>query len=120
MWQAPDGTVVRAHLPEDVNGQHFGPILKAFATNLYAHGVTQPALYEFLTGLGFEISAGKTNDILLDEAEQYATVSEEILTAGLEKAPFIRADDTDLGPCSICAGHGGTTKRWGGITANIT
>ncbi len=94
VWQAPDGTVVRAHLPEDVNGQHFGPILKAFATNLYAHGVTQPALYEFLTGLGFEISAGKTNDILLDEAEQYATVSEEILTAGLEEAPFIRADDT--------------------------
>src|SRR5690606_8426223 len=28
------------------------------------------------------------------EAEKYATVSEKILTAGLEEAPFFRADDT--------------------------
>jgi len=82
--------VIRAKLLVELNGQHFGPSLKAFATTLYAHRVTQPARHELLVGLGFEISSGKVNDILLNEAEQYAATSEEILTARLEEAPFIR------------------------------
>jgi len=86
--------VIRAKLPVELNDQHFGPTLKAFAITLYAHGVTQPARHELLVGLGFEISSRKVNDILLNEAEQYATTSQEILTAGLEEAPFIRVDDT--------------------------
>jgi hypothetical protein len=94
VWQTPTGQVIRAELPKELNGQHFGPTLKAFVTNMYAHGVTQPAMYELLVGLGFEISTGKVNDILLDEAEQYAVISEQILAAGLQEAPFIRADDT--------------------------
>lgn len=93
VWQTPDGQIIRAKLPEELNG-HFGPNLKAFATAMYAHGVTQPAMHEFLIGLGFEISTGTVNDILLNEAERYAAASEEILTAGLEEAPVIRADDT--------------------------
>jgi len=94
VWQAPDGKVIPAKLPLELNGQHFRATLKAFATTLYARGVTQPPIYELLVGLGFEISSGKVNDILLNEAKQYATTSEEILTAGLEEAPFIRVDDT--------------------------
>lgn len=94
VWQTPDGQVIRAKLPEELNGQHFGPTLKAFTTAMYAHGITQPAMHEFLVGLGLEISTGKINDILLNEADQYAAVSEEILAAGLQEAPFIRADDT--------------------------
>lgn len=94
VWQALDGQMIRAKLPEELNGGHFGPTLKAFTTAMYAHGVTQPAIYELLQGFGFDISTGKINDILLNEAEPYSAVSESILTAGLQEAPFIRADDT--------------------------
>jgi hypothetical protein len=94
VWQAPDGRVIRAKLPEELQGQHYGPDLRAFSTALYAHGVTQSAMYELLTGLGVEISSGKVNDILLAEAEGYANISQEILSAGLQEAPFIRVDDT--------------------------
>lgn len=93
VWQTPDGQMIRAELPEGLNG-HFGSTLKAFITTMYAHGVTQPAIHEFLLGLGVEISTGKVNDVLLDEAEQYGATSEEILTVGLQEAPFFRADDT--------------------------
>jgi hypothetical protein len=94
VWQTPDGRVIRANLPAELNGEHFGPALKAYITSMYAHGVTQPAIHELLEGMGFEISTGKVNDILLDEAEKYSAVSEAILRAGLEEAPFFRADDT--------------------------
>lgn len=94
VWQTPDGQIIRAKLPEELNGQHFGPTLKAFITSMYAHGVTQPAIHDFLLGLGFEISTGTINDIMLNEAEQYSAVSEAILTTGLQEAPFFRADDT--------------------------
>ena len=70
VWQTPDGQVIRAKLPEELNGQHFGRTLKAFTTAMYAHGITQPAMHEFLVGLGLEISTGKINDILLNEADQ--------------------------------------------------
>lgn len=93
-WQTPDGKMVTAKLPDELKNEHFGPTLKAFMTSMYVHGMTQPSIHEFLVGLGFEISTGSTNDILLNEAEQYAGVGEEILTAGLQEAPFIRADDT--------------------------
>jgi hypothetical protein len=95
VWQTPDGKIIRATLPEGVReGGHFGPTLKALVTNLYADGLTQPALYSFLTGIGIDTSTGNVNDILLDQAEEFSEVSEAILKAGLEEAPFIRADDT--------------------------
>lgn len=94
VWKTPEGQRIRGKLPEELQGEHFGPSLKALLTSLYASGVTQPALHEFLTGLGLEISTGKISDILLQQAEAYAAASEEILSAGLQEAPFIRADDT--------------------------
>ena len=63
-------------------------------TNLYAQGMTQPAIHEFLNGIGIEISSGQVNNILLNEAEGYSATSEAILTAGLEEALYIRTDDT--------------------------
>lgn len=94
VWQAPTGEILRAKIPEDLKGQHFGSTLRAFTTNLYAQGVTQPAIHELLTGFGIDLSSGQVNNILLNEAEGYSNVSEAILTAGLEEAPYIRVDDT--------------------------
>jgi hypothetical protein len=42
VWQALSGEICRGKLPKELQGQHFGPVLKAFITNLYAQGVTQP------------------------------------------------------------------------------
>lgn len=94
VWQTPSGEIVRANLPEELKGNHYGPTLRALATNLYAQGMTQPAIHEFLLGLGIDLSTAQVNNILLNEAEGYSTVSEAILTAGLEEAPYIRTDDT--------------------------
>ena len=48
VWQSPNGNVIRGKIPEDLKGQHFGSTLRAFTTNLYAQGMTQPAIHEFL------------------------------------------------------------------------
>jgi len=56
--------------------------------------MTQPTIFDFLKGLGIKISEGHVNNILLEEAEAFSKVSEDILKAGLEEAPYIRTDDT--------------------------
>ncbi|NGX61767.1 MAG: hypothetical protein K940chlam9_01256 [Chlamydiae bacterium] len=56
--------------------------------------MTQPTILGFLTGIGVEISSGQVNHILLDEAEKFSEVSEKILEAGLNEAPYVWTDDT--------------------------
>jgi hypothetical protein len=94
VWQSPNGEILRAKLPKEIQGSHYGPTLRALTANLYAQGMTQPAIYEFLQGIGIELSEGQVSHILLNEAEGFSQTSEAILTAGLEEAPYIRADDT--------------------------
>lgn len=94
VWQAPNGDILRADLPKELEGQHFGSTLRAFMTNLYAQGMTQPAIHEFLQSLGINISTGQVCNILLNEAEKYSKVSEAILSSGIQEADYIRADDT--------------------------
>lgn len=94
VWHAPNGDVLRGKLPEELNGQHFGSALRAFTTNLYAQGMTQPAIHEFLRSIGIDLSSGQVNHILLNEVDAYSFVCEKILTAGLQEAPYIGADDT--------------------------
>jgi len=94
VWQSPSGDILRGKLPDELKGQHFGSTLRAFTTNLYAQGMTQPAIHEFLRSIGIDLSSGQVSHILLNEAEEYASVSEEILTAGLQEASHIGADDT--------------------------
>src|ERR1700733_8530568 len=52
VWQSPNGDILRGKLPEELQGQHFGSTLRAFATNLYAQGMTQPSVHEFLRSIG--------------------------------------------------------------------
>lgn len=62
--------------------------------NLYALGITEPGLFEFLKSSGIEISEGQVHHILMSESAAYSQASEAILTAGIEEASYIRADDT--------------------------
>jgi hypothetical protein len=94
VWQAPDGSIVRAVLPQEVQGSHFGHQLRALLHNLYALGMTEPGLFDLLKGAGIEISEGQVHNILMSESEKYRRASEEILTVGIKEAPYIRADDT--------------------------
>jgi hypothetical protein len=94
VWQAPDGTVIRAMLPQEVQGSHFGHQLRSLVHNLYALGMTEPALFEFLRSSGIELSEGQVHNILMSESAAYSGASEAILAAGIEEAPYIRADDT--------------------------
>jgi hypothetical protein len=94
VWQSLNGDILRGKLPEELKGQHFGSTLRAFTTNLYAQGMTQPAIHEFLRSIGIDLSSGQVNHILLNEAEGYSSASEEILTAGLQEASHVGVDDT--------------------------
>ena len=110
VWEAPNGDVFRGKLPEDLKGQHFGSTLRAFTINLYAQGMTQPAIHDFLRSIGIDVSSGQVNNILLNEAECFSAVGEEILRAGLQEAPHIGADDTGekhKHKCSYCTYIGG-------------
>ncbi len=94
VWQAPDGTVIRAILPQEAQGSHFGYQLRAFVHNLYVLGMTEPGLFDLLRGSGIEISEGQVHNIFMNESEGYHEESEKILSAGIEEAPYIRTDDT--------------------------
>jgi Transposase IS66 family len=74
--------------------EDFGHQLRSLVHNLYALGMTEPTLFEFLKSSGIEISEGQVHNILMSEAVAYSQASEAILTAGIEEAPYIRADDT--------------------------
>ena len=99
VWQTPDGSVIRAAVPTEVEGTHFGADLRALIHGLYASGMTQPAIFHFISNVGIEISEGQIHNILMGEAESYAEQSEAILSAGLEEAPYIRVDDTGAKHC---------------------
>lgn len=94
VWQAPSGQIIRAKLSPELRKSHFGPKLRTFIINLYAQGMTQPEIYNFLHGTGVNISSGQINNIFLEEAERFTVESEKILQAGLSEASYIRVDDT--------------------------
>lgn len=99
VWQALDGSVIRAAVPAEVEGTHFGADLRALIHGLYASGMTQPAIFQFISNVGIEISEGQIHNILMGEAKSYAEHSEAILSAGLQEAPYIRVDDTGAKHC---------------------
>jgi len=99
VWQAPDGSVIRAAVPAEVEGSHFGVDLRALIHGLYANGMTQPAIFQFISNVGIEIAEGQIHNILMGEARRYERQSEAILCAGLQEAPYIRVDDTGAKHC---------------------
>ena len=94
VWKAPDGTIHRGQLPKELQGQHFGPELRALVINLYAQCMTQPCILDFLHGIGIEISSGQVHNILMNESESFSALSEKILSVGLKEAEYIETDDT--------------------------
>jgi len=94
VWVAPDGSIHKGELPSEIGGQHFGPKLRALIINLYAQGMTQPSILEFLHGIGIEISSGQVHNILMNESVAFSSISEKILSVGLRESDYIETDDT--------------------------
>jgi len=92
----PDGRTLLAPLPDDVlPGSHCGPLLIGFLLYQHHHGnVTQPLLLEQLRELGIDISAGQINRILTENNDRFHQEKAELLSAGLQGAPYLGVDDT--------------------------
>lgn len=83
VWQVPGGSIIRAVLPPEVNGTHFGAGLHALIHGFYASGMTRPAIFQFIKNVGIEISEGQVHHILMGQEKNYEEQSEPILSVGL-------------------------------------
>jgi hypothetical protein len=93
-YQLPDGTIVTAVLPRDVNS-HFGPTLRQYALYQHFHNhVTQPLLHEELLELGMDISAGQINRLLTEGHEAFHQEKDSLLPAAREVSAYLHTDDT--------------------------
>lgn len=94
-WQLSDGTYCVATLPNEIQGHHFGAVLRSFID--YQHHkqhVTQVALLDQLRAFGIEISSGQLNRLLTENKESFHQEKEDILIAGLSVSSYINVDDT--------------------------
>jgi hypothetical protein len=94
-WQSPDGKMIVAPLPDDINEMHFGPKLRQFILYQYYHQrVTQPLLLNQLRELGISISAGQLSNLLTKNHQQWHKEKADILSKGLAHSSYIQVDDT--------------------------
>jgi hypothetical protein len=93
-WQSPDGQYIVAKLPEEINGYHFGPILRSYIEHQNLLGVTEPQILEQLRAFGIEISSGEISHLLIDNKEKFHQEKNEILQTGLVSSKYINVDDT--------------------------
>ena len=93
-WQAPDGRMVMAPLPEGIDG-HFGPELRRFVLAQYHQGqVTVPRLVTLLRELGILISKRQIVRLLIAGKESFLEEARGVLRAGLTGAAWVTVDDT--------------------------
>lgn len=115
-WQLPDGSFVVAGLPEELEGTHFGSTLQSYILHQYHHqNVTQPLLLKQLHELGFLISSGELNKILIEGKEAFHDEKAQILSAGLEVSNYIHVDDTGArhnGKNGYCTQIGNELFTW--------
>ena len=91
-WEKPDGTYVIAKAPED---GHYRATLVSYILHQYHHQqVTQPLLLEHLKALGFKISAGKLNALLIAGKEAFHREKDALLAVGKAVSRYLQTDDT--------------------------
>lgn len=93
-WKTPSGDWLIGKLPDYVHG-HFGDGLKRYIMYLnYGLNVTQHMIHEGLLDIGFDISKGKVNDILIKDKDLFHEEKELLLATGLKLFPYVVTDDT--------------------------
>lgn len=115
-WGLPDGSYLLAKLPKSVQGYHFGHTLRSFIDyQNHNQGVTQPLLLEQLRAIGFKISSGELNHLLVDNKETFHAEKDAILPAGIEASRYIHVDDTGArhaGKNGYCTHIGNELFTW--------
>jgi hypothetical protein len=93
-YLTPEGKVVVAPLPEEVNG-HFGAnLLRYLLSQHYQCRVTMPLLRQQLGDFGMLISAGQISNLLTKGHDDFHAEKAAVKRAGLETARWISVDDT--------------------------
>jgi hypothetical protein len=83
-----------APLPAGYDGE-FGPNTRALALTLsYDSGLSMPKIQALFALAGVQISAGQVAAFLTQNQETFHDERQEILTAGLESAPWQHIDTT--------------------------
>jgi len=120
-WQAPDGRMVVAPLPEGIDG-HFGPELRRFVLAQYHQGqVTVPRLVTLLRGFGILISKRQLVRLLIAGKESFLEEARGVLRAGLANAAWITVDDTGArhkATNGFCTQIGNAQFSWFGTTGS--
>jgi hypothetical protein len=114
-WRSPDGQYIVAKLPEEINGYHFGPILRSYIEHQNLLGVTEPQILEQLRAFGVEISSGEISHLLIDNKEKFHQEKNEILQTGLVSSKYINVDDTGArhdGKNGFCTHIGNELFAW--------
>ncbi len=93
-WKTSSGEWIIGKLPKAING-HFGNNLKGYIQHLnYGLNVTQHMIHEGLLDIGFDISKGTINDILIKGKDSLHEEKELLLETGLEIFSYLSTDDT--------------------------
>lgn len=115
-WRAPDGTMLKGRLPDDVDGQHFDATLRSFILHQHHHGhVTQPLIWEQLRDFGVDISSGQVNRILTEDKDVFHREKDDLLRVGLDVSNYINVDDTGArhaGRNGFCTHIGNDLFAW--------
>jgi hypothetical protein len=92
-WMLPNGTYLTGQLPQNIQG-HYGPQVKAYILHqYYGCRVTEPLLLAQLKEIGILISAGKLNNILIQNKDSFHTEKDGLLPAGIAATEQIKVDD---------------------------
>ena len=115
-WKAPAGEEIVGTLPAEVDGNHFGTILRSFILYQYYHSiVTQPLILEQLREWHIDISAGKLSAVITEGKEEFHAEKEEILRVGLQLSDYVHVDDTGArhqGKNGYCTHIGNDVFAW--------
>jgi len=94
IYKTPDEKIIRGELPENINS-HFGNELISYCIHQYYQcRVTQPLLFEQLIQLGFDVSSGQVNTILVKFKDRFQKERANVLSTGLKLSQYVGVDDT--------------------------
>jgi hypothetical protein len=83
-----------APLPNSYNGQ-FGPVIKSLIITLYRDsGMTESAIWRFLTAHNITISKSTIALMITEKHEIFHKEKEDIIDAGIKVSPYQHIDDT--------------------------
>ena len=115
-YKTPQGKLIYAKLPSEIDGSGYGVELKAYMLSLYhSMHVSQRDILSHLQERGIEISSAQVSRILTQRhsLEKFHKEKEDILEAGLQSSDHIVVDDTGLrqnGKNAFCTHVGSLSK----------